>query len=362
MSKKKIGMLICALGITLGCFTVTGCEIKEVNESSGNTEPQKTEVVQKTELPATENPLSTREAVQKTELPATANPVPSRNPMNVKENTLIFSCKPDQENTPEYDPRGGAEFRDTFFVSDDVIFLDDTLKQRILMYKKGKFVKSIDLEWNRDVKQMFYAKDENVLKVVYIDLSNRSQPCTCDILIEDGRIINDEKIEDSEYYFYREDGKLMTDYYDGKAALQLKKVYKILRNFKKDCVGYSQVFSSVDEKETMFGYELMPAKKNDTLNYDTVYFKRTILRFEGEQMVSYAVPHETTAFIDEKSIKFINGTIYELLETEDKIEIYALAEKKISDHKVEFSEKTVELTVDPQEPPDPQMPDVWTEP
>lgn len=58
-------------------------------------------------------------------------------------------------------------------------------------------------------------------------------------------------------------------------------------------------------------------------------------------MVSYAVPHETTAIIDEKSIKFINGTIYELSETKDKIEIYALAEKKISDNKVEFSERIV---------------------
>lgn len=239
-------MLICALGITVECFMAAGCGVKDMGTSSANAHSQETEVVRKTELPATKNPL------------------PTRNPMNVKENTLIFSCKTNEENTPGYDKRGGATCCDTFFVSDDVIFLDDSINQRILMYEKGKFVKSIDLEWNRDVKQMFYVKDENVLKFVYEDLSgDGSQYYTCDINIEDGRIINDEKIKDSDnliHYYYREDGKLMTTYFGGKATPQLKKIYEILKNFQKGDKDYSKVFSNVDGKETMFGYELMYKK------------------------------------------------------------------------------------------------------
>ena len=319
MSKKKIGMFICALGITLECFTVAGCGIKETGTSSANMSSQETEVVRKTELPATENPL------------------PTRNPMNVKENTLIFSCKTNEENTPKYDKRGGATCCDTFFVSDDVIFLDDSINQRILMYEKGKFVKSIDLEWNCDVKQMFFAKNENVLKVVYEDLSGEgSEYCSCDINIEDGRKTNDEKIEKGliEYY-YREDGKLMLSFLQEKATSKWKKIIKVLEKIEKGDWSFYTVFSNVEEDEYLFGYELGETKNGVTS------CKRSMIRLENEQIVSYAVLPEEVVCTDEKRVKFINGNIYALVEAEDKIEIYVLAEKKISDNKVEFSERIV---------------------
>ena len=52
-----------------------------------------------------------------------------------------------------------------------VCFLDDTVNQRILIYKNGKYEKSISLEWNYDVKRMYYSATDHILKTVYEDLS-----------------------------------------------------------------------------------------------------------------------------------------------------------------------------------------------
>lgn len=63
---------------------------------------------------------------------------------------------------------------DAFFVSGDRIFLDDTVNNRIMIYRGQNFERSIPLSPEMDVKLLFYSNKDDVLKMVYWDRFNEN--------------------------------------------------------------------------------------------------------------------------------------------------------------------------------------------
>ena len=92
---------------------------------------------------------------------------------NIGNNVLIYSIELNQdgENSPSYlasnehEPLGP----DTFFVSDNMLFIDDTINCRIMVYENGTYAFSIPLSWNRNVEQLYYDSDSDILKIIYKD-------------------------------------------------------------------------------------------------------------------------------------------------------------------------------------------------
>ncbi|MDE7352387.1 MAG: hypothetical protein K2O06_04975 [Acetatifactor sp.] len=63
---------------------------------------------------------------------------------------------------------------DAFFVSGERIFLDDTVNNRIMIYRGQNFERSIPLSPEMDVKLLFYSNKDDVLKMVYWDRFNEN--------------------------------------------------------------------------------------------------------------------------------------------------------------------------------------------
>lgn len=91
-------------------------------------------------------------------------------------NVLLYSFPVNTENSVGLIPANEHEkiAPDAFFVSDDRIFLDDTVNNRIVIYRGQDFEKSIPLSPEMDVKLLFYSSEDDVLKIVYWDRFNES--------------------------------------------------------------------------------------------------------------------------------------------------------------------------------------------
>lgn len=302
----------------------TGCGTRETL-SSNKVEEESREVVKETKEPMQE----TKDLIQET-----------KNPIQVKENTLIFSCKTNKENTPGYQEVESV-CSDTFYVSDDKILLDDTLNKRILVYENGEYVKSIELDWNCDVKQMFYSKEDDVIKIVYENLAYTEGPVyyTLDIKMEDGSKANEEKIGDSEHVllqsYFREDGKLMTTYLDDADNEGHEKIYKEVDKLLSKDFEAEICFANEEENELV-----LICSKLYSID-EGLGEKEIVLRSENGKFVTFAVPQKHREGLDQGHIKYIDGNIFELAVTEDKIEIYILAEEDTTKSDIRYLERVI---------------------
>ena len=91
-------------------------------------------------------------------------------------NTLLYSFPVNTEYSVGFIPANEHEkiAPDAFFVSGDRIFLDDTVNNRIMIYRGQNFEKSIPLSQEMDVKLLFYSSKDDVLKMVYWDRFNEN--------------------------------------------------------------------------------------------------------------------------------------------------------------------------------------------
>lgn len=297
------GVLICA-SIFCGC----GAEDK-TSENNKKNATVKTEV---TNIPATEK-------VQETE-----------KPVDIKKNTLYFSCKTNKKNTPGSIPANEAEGEqmDCFFVSGDYLFLDDTVGNRILVYKDFAYDHEIPLSENQDVQDMFYDAEKNVLKTVYENrnYTDATHYFYMEISVDDGNTTTDKEISNAdkvllEYYFdvY---GNLNTDYYDDKSTEEVVSFLKILHKIFPSSYSWEYCYRNPDTGTSIYSI------------YDNVdgNDRTSILQVENGKATKYAVPMYW--FVDGGSLKKIDGILYELVQSEDKIEIYMLAEKDFSKNKL----------------------------
>ena len=178
MRKKKLRYLVALL--CMGLF-VTGCGTKDEGGQATTSKIEK-EVV-------TEKPKETIA------------------PLNVKKNTLVFSCKTNEKNTPGYQ-KGEDISCTTFYVYGDMLFLVDSVNKRILLYENGNFKKEFPIGIGCDVVQMYYDKEKNILKTINEDLDERSYVIykACEIDLETGEV--KELDNCSVDTIFSEDGKL----------------------------------------------------------------------------------------------------------------------------------------------------------
>ena len=128
-------------------------------------------------------------------------------PLNVKANTLVFSCKTNEKNTPGYQQVEDMSCA-TFYVYGDMVFLVDSVNKRILLYENGTFKKEFPIGIGCDVVQMYYDNENNILKTINQDLDERSYVIykACEMDLETGEV--KEKDSCPVGVIFSEDGKL----------------------------------------------------------------------------------------------------------------------------------------------------------
>lgn len=308
--KKKMSLKVCFLALSL--FLV-GCGTSEVSSSNAGV------TLEETAQNATEKPAP---EVQK-----------------VNKNTVIFECDTNKKNTPGYQAVEGV-CSDSFYVSGRYVFLDDTVNHRILVYKNGDYETSWSLDWNCDVKQMYYDEEQKILKVVYEDLSCSDGPVyyLMELNGEDGSVVSQQKLGDTNHillnYFYTEDGELDTFFMNDEER-NADTFLALQKKFSKD---YEFTICASD-KSCM---EKVVVGSNLLGDYDSGMIDReTIVRMQDNKIVSYAVPEMHENSLNEGLIKQINGNIYQLAFSEDYVTIYVLAEKEVSGDNIEFYDRKV---------------------
>jgi hypothetical protein len=129
---------------------------------------------------------------------------------------IPFDGKDSSPSYPEFND--GDLDMNTFLVVDDIIFIEDALNSRILVYRDFSFDKSIDINENHDAKLFYYDAQTDILQIVYDDLSDYQTH----LYIEKYNIAQDVEIEkpkdlmksscDLVNYFFDDKGNLVTDY------------------------------------------------------------------------------------------------------------------------------------------------------
>lgn len=136
-------------------------------------------------------------------------------------NTLMYSFPVNTEDSAGFIPANEHEklAPDAFFVSGDRIFLDDTVNNRILVYRGQNLEKSIPLSSEMDVQLLFYSSEDDVLKMVYWDRFNEhgthlyltSVTVSADEAVPVGQELSDSSRILLEYSFDNK-GNLITEY------------------------------------------------------------------------------------------------------------------------------------------------------
>ena len=283
----------------------------------------------------TAKPEKTEKDVQKT-VEATIEPEKTVEPMKVKKNTLLYSWKTGKKNTPGYEDKDEKIQPDCFYLSGERVFLDDTVNQRILIYKNGEYEKSISLEWNYDVKRMYYSATDHILKTVYEDLSYSEGPVygTADYNVDDGTIVSEKQISDAknilEDFYFRKNGELDTFYLNGEEdKVDMRNYGELKRLFSKD--DFYESFSYDKEADKM---DILCSKFHSKNNQ--MIEEEWITRIEKGKGTTYAVPEPHKNALEVGALARINENLYQLAVEKDKVSIYVLQEKKLNGNKVEM--------------------------
>lgn len=142
-------------------------------------------------------------------------------------NALLYSFPVNTEDSVGFIPANEHEkiAPDAFFVSGDRIFLDDTVNNRIMIYRGQNLEKSIPLSPEMDVKLLFYNSEDDVLKMVYWDRFNEngshfyltSVSVSSDEMVPVGQELSDSSRILLEYSF-DSTGNLLTEYLSGEGT------------------------------------------------------------------------------------------------------------------------------------------------
>lgn len=306
MKKRNIMRSILTTCFVVTIAMVTACGVEE--KSTGKTK-------------------ETGKKVEKT-AEMTIEPEETVAPIKIEKNTLLYSWKIGGENAPGYEDKDEKRLPDCFYLSGKRVFLDDSVNQRILIYKDGKFEKSIALEWNCDIKRMYYSATEHILKTVYEDLSCSKGPVyyAADFNVEDGTIISEKKISNTknvlEDFYYQEDGILHTFYLNGSEdKKEQKNIKKVKKVFSKDIYCDVFYFDKRQDKIDIF------CSKTHSLQNGMIQ-EEWITKVENGKVSMYAVPEPHENVLEAGAMARINGNLYQLAVTKEKVSIYALKEKE----------------------------------
>lgn len=270
-------------------------------------------------------------AVEATEASVTDNVLETKESVEVEENTLYFSCNTNEENTPGCISANEAEGEsmDCFFISGKYLFLDDTVGNRILVYKDLVFDHEIPLSENQDVKDIFYDSAKNVLKAVYEnrDYTDATHYYYMEISVEDGSIITDKELSNAKNvllsFYFDAAGTLNTHFKGDESTEEKTAIYNKMKETLPNYYDYECCYENADTAERI--YSVFDTKKEEE--------RTSILLFEKDEITKYAVPQEY--LVTKGRLKKLDGNLYELVPSEDKIEIYLLAEKNFDGNELE---------------------------
>lgn len=300
------------LASTVMCASVFyGCG--STDEVSVNHKKNASVEVEATEASVTDNVLETKESVE------------------VKENTLFFSCNTNEKNTPGCILANEAEGEtmDCFFISGKYLFLDDTVGHRILVYKDLVFDHEIPLSESQDVKDIFYDSAQNILKAVYENrnYTDSTHYYYMEISVEDGSITMDKELSNAKNVlldFYFDAAGTLNTHFKGEESTEEKiSIYNKMKETFPNYYDYECCYENADTAEHV--YAVFDTKKEAE--------RTSILLYEKDEIAKYAVPQEY--LVTKGKLKKLDGNLYELVPSGDKIEIYLLAEKNFNGKELE---------------------------
>jgi cell wall-associated NlpC family hydrolase len=311
-AQMKKSKKIVKVGVTLSAFLVTVAMLTEMPaflSCSENSKEKVTETIVKKE----KNLIN----VNKTE----------------SENAVVFSCGVNGKNEPGFIPANEGEeiTADTFYVSGDTVFLDDTTGARILVYKHGKYNKTLKLEWNQNVVRMYYSPETDVLSMVYLDLNktDASYYYFMQMKVSTEQILENKQLSDKnrvllEYYFDA-DGELQMEYLKEESTIEDDELEEELNDILDDSFEYEACYSD---------------KKNTTTicsNYKegTDEVNECIINSSADTPETYAIPEAHNSGLDAENIQVEDKKIYQMVANEEGITVYELKQKNIKNDTVE---------------------------
>jgi len=264
----------------------------------------------------------------------------------MEKNALVFSCGCNGKNVPGFEEANESEeiSSDAFFVSGSRVFLDDTLNQRILIYKNGKYEKNLSLDWNMDVQQMFYDEENNILKMVYMDLEadDATYLYLLEMDVDRGEILFKKQLSNADKslleYCFDTAGNLLTHYWGD----------SVDGTFVQDATGeLPEIFSEDYTAETV-SVDLEEKQKavvytDTSLKEDGTEIKECIVVKGKNGKEKYAVPEEHEGALEAGLIQMSGDNIYQMVVAEDGIKIFRLSQKDIKSETITVLERKVNM-------------------
>ncbi len=248
---------------------------------------------------------------------------------------IVFTSGVNGKNEPGYDPANEGETItvDTFFLSNDRVFIDDTVNNRILIYKNGSYEKKINLEFKRDVKKMYYDEDAGILKAVY---ENREKldathyylmyiDVTKNCIISEKEISNEKNILLE--YAFNSDGELETNYYEKDETYDEEEVQDYVDELNDEDVTVETGFASDEDKKI----SICSVEDNEASNVN-----ECILISKDGKVESYVVPDEHKDVLTEADVQMIGENVYQLKVDESELQIVQLTAVEITNDCLDY--------------------------
>lgn len=256
---------------------------------------------------------------------------------------IVFTSGVNGKNEPGYDPanEGEAIAVDTFFLSKDRVFLDDTVNNRILVYKSGSYEKRINLEFKRDVKKMYYDEGAGILKAVY---ENREKLDATHyylmyIDVTKNRIISEREISNDKHilleYAFNSDGELETNYYEKDETYDEEEVQDYVDELNDEDVTVETGFAADEDKKI----SICSVEDNEASNVN-----ECILISKDGKVESYVVPDEHDQILTEADVQMQGENVYQLKIDENKVQIVQLTPMEITDDHLDYYSRELPTT------------------
>jgi hypothetical protein len=219
---------------------------------------------------------------------------------------------------------------DAFFISDNRVFIDDTVNNRIIIYNGQNFEKSIPLSAEKDVTLMFYSSEDDVLKIVYRDRFNEngtylyltSTTVSSSEMVPVGQELSDSSRILLEYCFDN-NGDLITEYLvDEEVDQKLTHINTELASItENDMTGFDNSEMEVMLSDTCSIYTAY----NDIA--DKIVVSESIVINEKSDSVVYAIPEVHEDALGRGNVQVTDtNDVYQMVVNESGVYIYKLGQ------------------------------------
>lgn len=253
------------------------------------------------------------------------------NNTNLNANAIIFQTNiggdyaPDIVNVPEMEFIGP----DAFYIIGNKIILDDTVNHRLLVYIDGNWNKTIELDWNVDVKRLYF-NGADTIKIVYLDLNetNYSQYCLAEISLSSGNTLSVNEISGADNilleYCFDTDGNLITQYLNNKrnsASPALAEEFEI------DAEEDAAIIGAVDSIVGIAGTNTYSIHSLYSQSDNNIYMYNYLIKKDGQNNASCLMIEDSINGICQGNFQIAaDNDVYQMAMTDNGIYIYKLQE------------------------------------